>query len=73
MPVLEGGAFALEGAADAFNLSFSALVSVSLSFLMADSVAMKGPTAGISSGIQQNLNLGPNCLFPARIGLYFYF
>lgn len=45
---LEGGAFTLESAADTFKLSFSAFVSVSLTFLMADSVAMKGSTAGIS-------------------------
>lgn len=50
---LEGGAFALESTADAFNLNFS--VSVSLPFLMADSVAMKGSTAGISPGVTGKL------------------
>lgn len=70
---LEGGAFALESTADAFKLHFSAFVSVSLPFLTADSVAMKGSTAGISSGIQRNLNLWLRCLFPVGIGLYFYF
>lgn len=48
---LEGGAFALESTADAFNLRFSAICLCQLPFLTADSVAMKGSPAGISSGV----------------------
>lgn len=49
---LEGGGFALDRAADTFNLSSSASVSVKLFFFIADSVAVIKSTIGNSFGVK---------------------